>query len=141
MCRFYYDEQVVASFAYQIQSKYYGCNRSVSIEGMALYHFSDTKHPWPLSVPLSCTGHSVFRSFLYNDRKQDYATTTSHIKCIIGLLNNWKIIFSNLGRIWEDTGGSSKHYSRGFTEIGYVPKSREIYQKNPWCPFCFFVVL
>ena len=30
---------------------------------------------------------------------------------------------------------------RRFTEIGYVPKSREIYQKEPGCPFCFFVVL
>ena len=27
--------------------------------------------------------------------------------------------------------------SRGFTEIGYVPKSRVIFKKNRWCPFCF----
>ena len=27
---------------------------------------------------------------------------------------------------------------RGFTEIGYVSKSREIYQKEPGCPLFFF---
>ena len=31
--------------------------------------------------------------------------------------------------------------NRGFTEIGYVPKSRVIFKKNRWCPFCFFFVL
>ena len=30
---------------------------------------------------------------------------------------------------------------RGFTEIGYVPKSRVILKKNRWCPFCFFFIL
>ena len=30
---------------------------------------------------------------------------------------------------------------RGFTEIEYVPKSRVIFKKNRWCPFCFFFVL
>ena len=35
-----YDERVVASFANQIQSEYYGGNISVSIGGIALEHFS-----------------------------------------------------------------------------------------------------
>ena len=35
-----YAERVVASFADQIQSEYYGGNRSVSIEGIALEIFS-----------------------------------------------------------------------------------------------------
>ena len=40
LCRRYYNERVVARFAHQIQSEYYGGNRSVSIEGIALEHFS-----------------------------------------------------------------------------------------------------
>ena len=35
LCRRDYAERVVASFANQIQSEYYGGNRSVSIEGIA----------------------------------------------------------------------------------------------------------
>ena len=31
--------------------------------------------------------------------------------------------------------------TRGFTEIGYVPKSRVIFKKNRGCPFCFFFIL
>ena len=38
-CRDYAD-RVVANFANQIQSEYYGGNRSVSIEGIVLEHFS-----------------------------------------------------------------------------------------------------
>ena len=40
LCRRDYFERLVAIFAHQIQSEYYGGNRSVSIEGIALEHFS-----------------------------------------------------------------------------------------------------
>ena len=40
LCLHEYAEMLVASFANQIQSEYYGVNRSVSIEGIALEHFS-----------------------------------------------------------------------------------------------------
>ena len=40
LCRRDYAEMAVASFAHQIQSEYYGGNRSVSIEGITLEHFS-----------------------------------------------------------------------------------------------------
>ena len=33
-------DRIVSSFAHQIKSEYYGVNRSVSIEGIALGHFS-----------------------------------------------------------------------------------------------------
>ena len=36
-----YSERVVTSFARQIQSEYYGGNISMSIEGIALEHFSE----------------------------------------------------------------------------------------------------
>ena len=40
LCRRDYAEMVVASFSNKIQYEYYGGNRSVSIEGIALEHFS-----------------------------------------------------------------------------------------------------
>ena len=40
LCRCDYAERLVVSFANQIQSEYYVGNRSVSIEGIALEHFS-----------------------------------------------------------------------------------------------------
>ena len=40
LCHRDYADRVVASFSNQIQSQYYVGNRSVSIEGIALEHFS-----------------------------------------------------------------------------------------------------
>ena len=40
LCRRDYAERVVESFANKTQSEYYGGNRYVSIEGIALEHFS-----------------------------------------------------------------------------------------------------
>ena len=40
LCRCDYAERVVASFAHQIRSEYYGGNISVSIEGVSLEQFS-----------------------------------------------------------------------------------------------------
>ena len=44
LCRRDYAERLVAIFAQQIQSEYYGANRSVSIEDIALEHFSALPH-------------------------------------------------------------------------------------------------
>ena len=44
LCRSDYSERVVARYAHQIQSEYYGGNRSVSIEGIELEHFSALPH-------------------------------------------------------------------------------------------------
>ena len=40
LCRCDSDERSVASFSHQIKSEYYGANISVSLEGIALEHFS-----------------------------------------------------------------------------------------------------
>ena len=40
ICRHDYAERLIASFAHQIQSEYYGGNRSVYIEGIELGHVS-----------------------------------------------------------------------------------------------------
>ena len=69
-------------------------------------------------------------------------TLIKRIYCIVKALRCWfkeyiKTMNLNVGlkQCKTDT------CIRGFTEIGYVPKSCEIYQKEPGCPFCFFVVL
>ena len=67
-------------FANQIQSEYCGGNRPVSIEGIALEHFSAAPQADINSSTLSRPRHAVFHSFLSDDSKQDAATTTAHSK-------------------------------------------------------------
>ena len=95
-----YDERVVASFANQIQSEYYGGNISVYIEGITLKHFrtidTDTEtlsHPCP-------TRHAVFHSILSDNRKQDADTTAAHSKKIIQFLKEIKFINAQCSTIW-----------------------------------------
>ena len=78
-----YAERVVASFTNQIQYEYYGVNRSVSIEGISLEHFSAALQVDINSSTLSRPRHAVFHSFLSVDSKQDAATTTAHSKRLI----------------------------------------------------------
>ena len=63
LCRRDYAERVLASFSNQIQSEYYGGNRSVSIEGIALEHFSAAPHADIMSSTLSRPRYAVFHSF------------------------------------------------------------------------------
>ena len=58
-CRDYF-ERVVAIFAHQIQSEYYGGNRSVFIEGIVLDHFSAPTHTEIAGSPQAHTHHAVF---------------------------------------------------------------------------------
>ena len=59
-----YSEGLVASFSHQIQSKYDGVNRYVSIEGIILEHFSALPQTEINSSTKSCPRHAVFHSFL-----------------------------------------------------------------------------
>ena len=86
LCRCDYDERVVAIFAHQIQSEYYGVNISVSIEGILLEPFSTLPQPNINSTTPSNQRHSVFYSFLSDDSKQYAATTTAHSKHLISFL-------------------------------------------------------
>ena len=87
LCRRDYSEKVVASFDNQIQSEYYGVNRSVSTEVIALEHFSAlTQTEINLSTK-PFPQHAVFLFFFKSDdSKQGAATTTAHIKRFIYLL-------------------------------------------------------
>ena len=84
-----YAKRVLASFPHQIQPGYYGGNRSVSIEDVALEHFSAFPQTGINSSKISCPRHAVFHYFLSDDRKQYSATATAHIKRFIELLKKY----------------------------------------------------
>ena len=77
LCRRYYEEHVVAIFAQQMQSEYYGGNISAYIEGILLEHFSATDQETPSQYLHSHTLHAVFNLFLSDHSKQD--TVLEHI--------------------------------------------------------------
>ena len=108
LCRRDYAERVVASFANQIKSEYYGGSRSVYIEGIVLGNFSALPKADIKSSTISRQRHALFHSFLYNDRKQDAATTTAHIKRLISLLKNKQVLTTSLSTIWESTDGCAE---------------------------------
>ena len=110
LCYCDYAERVIARFANQIKSEYYGGNKSVSIEGIALEHFSAAPQADINSSTLSRPRHAVFHSFLSDDSKQDAATTTSHSKLLIELLNNKQLLTTSLSKIWENTDGCVEQY-------------------------------
>ena len=66
---------MVSSFAHQIQSEYYCGNIYLSIEGISMEHLSATTHTETAPEPESHTRHAIFHYFVYDDRKQDSATT------------------------------------------------------------------
>ena len=55
----------------------------MSIEGIALEHFSALPKADIKSSTISRQRHVVIHSFLSDDRKQDGATTTAHSKRLI----------------------------------------------------------
>ena len=81
-----YADRVVASFPHQIQSEYYGVNRSVYFEGIILENFSALPLTEINSCKKPCSLHEVFHYFLSDDSKQDADTTTAHRNCLIELL-------------------------------------------------------
>ena len=52
----------------------------------------------------------MFNLFLYDDIKQDFATTIAHSKYIIEFLKQHKIMSNALSTIWEDTDGRADQY-------------------------------
>ena len=76
LCRRDYAERLVASFSNLIQSEYYGGNIYVSIEGIALEHFSAAPQADINSYTLSRPRHAVFHYFLSDKSKQDALTNT-----------------------------------------------------------------
>ena len=90
LCRRDYAYRVVVSFPHQIQSEYYGANISVSIEGIALEHFSALSQTKINSSTKLYPRHAVLHYFLSGDIKQDSATTNEQSKILIELLKTKK---------------------------------------------------
>ena len=82
----------------------------MSIEGIALEHFSAAPQSDINSSSLTCPRRAVFHSFLSDDSKQDAATTTAHSKRLISLLKNEKVLKTSLSTIWENTDGCAEQY-------------------------------
>ena len=110
LCRRDYYERVVASFAHQIQSEYYGGNISVSIEGISLEHFSTLPKSGTNTTKPASQHHAVFHSFLSDDIKQYSETTTAHSKRLISLLKEIKLLRASFSTIWENNDGCAEKY-------------------------------
>ena len=72
----------------------------MSIEGIALEHFSAAPQEDINSATPSRPRHAVFHYFLSDDSTQDAATTTSHSKRLISLLNNKQVLKTSLITRW-----------------------------------------
>ena len=83
LCHRDYAEREVASFDHKIKSQFYGGNKSVSIEGIELKHFSALPTADINSTTPSHQRHAVFHYFLSDDSKQYTAATTANIKGLI----------------------------------------------------------
>ena len=102
LCHCDYAGRVFAIFPHQIQSEYYGGNRSVYIEGIVLEHSSALPDTGINASTKWCPLHAVFHSFLSNDSKQDTVTTNVHRKNIIEFLKEekyWRCIQVEYGKI------------------------------------------
>ena len=76
----------------------------MSIEGIALEHFSAAPQADINSSTLSRPRHAVFHSFLSDYRKQD-AATIAHRKLLISLLKKKRVLPTSLSKIWGNTDG------------------------------------
>ena len=77
----------------------------MSIEGIALKTFSALPNSDINSTTPSRQLHSVFRSFLSDNSKQDAATTTVHINSLISWIKDKKVLTTSLSTIRENTDG------------------------------------
>ena len=82
----------------------------MSIEVIALEHFSTAPQADINSSSFPRPRHAVFHSFLSDDRKQDAATTTAHIKRLISLLKNKQVLTTSLSTIWGNTDGCAEQH-------------------------------
>ena len=105
-----YAERLVASFSNQIQSEYCGGNISVSIEGIALEHFSAVTQTNLNSTTPSRQRHAVFQYFYL-------MIANIMLPLIMHTANAWflfskrkKLMTTSLSKIWENTDGCAEQY-------------------------------
>ena len=71
----------------------------MSIDGILLEHSSALSKADINSTTSSCQRHEVCQYFLSDDSKHDADTTTAHIKCLISLLKEKKLLTTSLSKI------------------------------------------
>ena len=99
LCRRDYDERVVSRFANQIQSEYYGGNRYVSIESIALEIFSAAPQADIKSSTISRQRHSVFHSF-YLKISNRMLLLILHTERVLFNFSRTKKLTTSLSTIW-----------------------------------------
>ena len=72
----------------------------MSIEGIALEHFSAIPKTDINTTTQPRQLHAVFHSFLYDDRKQGAANTNAHSKRLMSFLKEEKVLTTSLSTIW-----------------------------------------
>ena len=82
----------------------------MSIEGIALEHFSALPQINLNSTTPSCQCHVVFHYFLSDDSKQNAASTTAHRKKIDFIAQRQKVMTTSLSTIWENTDRCAEQY-------------------------------
>ena len=82
----------------------------MSIEGIALEHFSELPKAYINSITPSRQCHAVFHSFLSDDSRNDATTNTAHIKQLISLLKDKNVLTKSLSTIWKNTDGCDEQY-------------------------------
>ena len=82
----------------------------MSIEGIALKHFSEAPKVDNNSSTISCQRHAAFQYFLSDYSKQVAATTTAESKRLISLLKNKQVLTTSLITIRENTDGCAEQY-------------------------------
>ena len=82
----------------------------MSIEGIALEHFSELPQTEIKVSTKECPRHAVFHYYLSDDIKQDSSTTTAHRKRLIELLKKKKVLTSTLITMWENIDGCEDQY-------------------------------
>ena len=82
----------------------------MSIESIALEHFSALLNVAINSTTPSRQRHAILYSFLSDYNKQDAATNTAYSKHLISFLKDRKLLTTSLSKIWENTDGCAEQY-------------------------------
>ena len=110
LCRRYYAERVVASFANKIQSEYYSGNISVSIEGIALEHFrAFTKGRYQVIYNITSASCSVSLFFIWRQQTGCCYYYRTH-QTIDTIAQEKQVLTTSLSTIWENTDRCAEQY-------------------------------
>jgi len=117
----------------QLQGEYFSNNRSLSMEGCCLDHFTSPVHlvnlqtPGIAYVPNQNDVQRVFHSHFSDMAKQNAATTTLHVNCMLdSLFQNGQMVRG--GTIYDTTDGCACQYrcAKAFFLLSVISAGRRI---------------